>query len=89
MDLGGISEQSALAVPPHRIMLPALFPKLIADLHVFFGQVVTVVMPGLLIETEVAGSTIQVSRNNVPCESALGQMIECRSSARTDKDAHR
>src|SRR5260370_39401646 len=26
-------------------------------------------MPGLLIETEVSGSTIQISRNNVPGES--------------------
>jgi len=75
MNLRGIGKHSALFVPSHCIMIPASLPKFITNLHVFFRERIPIVVLDLLIEAKVPGSAIQISGNNIPGESAFGQMI--------------
>src|SRR5882757_7850046 len=44
-----IGKDAARAVAQSRVVLPAAFPKLVDDLHIFVGNLVTVVVPGLLV----------------------------------------
>jgi len=81
MNFRGIGKQPASLVAQHSVVLPAAFPKLVDDLHVFLGDIITVIVPILLFETQSLGRTIQVSGHNVPCEPAIRQMIERRYPA--------
>ena len=52
MHLRGIGEDAARAVAHHGVVLPAAFPELVDDLHVFVGDVVAVVMRGLAVHAD-------------------------------------
>src|ERR1700676_214893 len=78
VNLRGISKHPTLPISSHRIMVPASLPKFIANLHVFFRERIPIVVLNLLIEAKIPGRAIQVSGNNIPAESAFGQMIQGR-----------
>src|SRR6185369_13027946 len=49
MHLCRISENSARAIAQRGIVFPATFPELVDDFHIFVGDIVAVVMRGLLV----------------------------------------
>ena len=82
MHLRRIGEDAARAIAQHRVVLPASFPELVDQLHIFVGDVVAVVMRGLLVLAGAAGGAVEIAGHHVPADPALGQMIERRHSPR-------
>ena len=82
MDLGRIGEDAARPIAQHRIILPACFPQLVDHLHIFVGDIVAVVMRGLLVLAGTAGRAVEITGHHVPADSAFGQMVERRHPPR-------
>lgn len=82
MNFCGVGKDAALAVPQHGVVLPAAFPELVDDLHVFVGDLVAVVVPGLLVLAGAARGTVEVAGDDVPADAALGEVIERRHPPR-------
>ena len=82
MDLRRIGEDAPGAVAEHRIVLPASFPQLVADLHIFVGDVVAIVVRALAAKTNILRAAIEIGGDDVPAGAALGQMVERREAAR-------
>ena len=76
MDLSGISENTFLPIPFDCVSIPAPFPKLVADFHIFFCQLIAIVMLSLLIKAEIPSSALQIAGNRIPAKTAFGQVIE-------------
>src|SRR5689334_994906 len=53
-----IGEDAASAIAHRRIILPASFPQLVDDLHIFIGNVVAVIMRRLLVFTGGFGGAV-------------------------------
>src|ERR1700689_5445530 len=60
MDLVRIGEDAPGAVAQHRAVLPASFPQLVADLHIFVGDVIAVVVRALASEANVLRSAVEI-----------------------------
>src|SRR6187402_1983273 len=73
MNLAGIREDAALAVAQHRVVLPASFPELVDHLHIFVGDLVAVVVPGLLVLASPARGAVEIAGDDVPADPTLGQ----------------
>ena len=82
MHFGGIGENAARAVAQHGIVLPASFPELVDHLHIFVGDVVAVVMRGLLVLAGAAGRAVEIAGHDVPADAPFGQMVERRHPPR-------
>src|ERR1700677_2426284 len=75
-DLVGIREHPGALVGEHGFRRHAA-PQLVADLHVFVGKVVALVMSELLLsERTVLGATM--ARADVPPHSATREVVERR-----------
>src|SRR6202042_1504402 len=66
MDLGRIGEDTASAVAKNRVFLPASFPQLVADLHIFVGDVVAVVVRALAAKTDILRAAVEIGGDDVP-----------------------
>ena len=66
MDLRRIGEDAAGAVAENSIVLPASFPQLVADLHIFVGDVVAVVVRALAAKTDILRAAIEIGGDDVP-----------------------
>jgi hypothetical protein len=77
-----IGENSLDTIAQRRVVLPAAFPELVDHLHIFVGDVVTVVMRGLLVLAGSPRGAVEITRHHVPADPALGQMVECRHPPR-------
>ena len=62
-------------------VLPASFPELVADLEIFLGDLVVLVVIHLPDEANILGAAVEIRGDNVPGRAALGQMIEGREAA--------
>ena len=82
MHLGRIGEHAAGAVAQHRIVFPASLPELVDHLHIFVGDLVAVVVRGLLVLAGAAGGAVEIAGHHVPADPALGQMVERRHPPR-------
>ena len=82
MHLGRVREDSPRPIAQGRVVLPASFPELVDHLHIFVGDVVTVVMRGLPVLAGASGRAVEIAGHHVPADPALGQMVERRHSSR-------
>ena len=82
MHLARIGKDAARAVAQHGVVLPAAFPELVDHLHIFIGDVVAVVMRGLLVLAGAARGAVEIAGHDVPADPALGQVVERRHPAR-------
>src|SRR3984957_5578696 len=82
MDLCRIGEDAPSAVAEHRIVLPTSFPQLVADLHIFVGDVVAIIMRALAAQTNIFRAAVEIGGNDVPAGASLCQMVEGREAAR-------
>src|ERR1700722_5073116 len=80
MDLSRISENTFLSISFDCVSVPAPLPELIADFHVFFRQLIAIVMLSLLIEAKVSSSALQIAGDHIPAKTTFGQVIERRGS---------
>ena len=76
-----IGENAARAVAENGVVLPASFPELVDQLHIFVRDLVAVVMRGLLVLAGAAGGAVEIAGHHVPADPAFGQVIERRHSA--------
>lgn len=81
MHLGRIGEQAPGPVAQDRVILPASLPQLVADLHIFVGNVVAVIVRALAREADVLRAAVKIGGDDVPACAPLGQMIEGRETA--------
>ena len=77
-----IGKDAARAVAQHGVVLPASFPELVDQLHIFIRDLVAVVMRGLLVLAGAAGGAVEIAGHHVPADPAFGQMIQRRHPAR-------
>ena len=82
MDLRRIGEDAPGAVAKNGIVLPASLPQLVADLHIFVGDVVAIIVRALAAKTDILRAAIEIGRDDVPPCAALCQMVEGREAAR-------
>ena len=82
MHFRGVREDAARAVAQRRVVFPAAFPELVGHFHIFVGDVVTVVMRGLLVLAGAFGRAVEIARHHVPADPSLGQMIQRRHPPR-------
>ena len=82
MHLRRIGEDAARAVAQHGVVLPAAFPELVDHLHIFVGDVVAVVMRGLLVLAGAARGAVEIAGHDVPADAAFGEMVERRHPPR-------
>ncbi len=82
MHLGGIGKNAARAIAQHGAILPAAFPELVDQFHIFVGDLVAVVMRGLLVLAGAARGAVEIAGHHVPADPALGQVIERRHPPR-------
>ena len=69
-------------IAQRRVVLPAAFPELVDHLHIFVGDFVAVVMPGLLFLAGAARGAVEIAGHNVPADPSLGEMVERRHPPR-------
>ena len=81
MDARRIGVQPRVAIAQHGAVLPASFPELVDDLHVFLGQVVAAVVLRLLGQAHAARGAVEIAGDDVPADATLGQMVERRHAA--------
>ena len=82
MNLRRIGEDAARAVAQHGVVLPAPLPELVDHLHIFVGDLVAVVMRGLLVLAGAARGAVEIAGDDVPADPAFGEMVERRHSPR-------
>src|ERR1700733_1274177 len=82
MDLRRIGEDAPGTVAKHRIVLPASFPQLVADLHIFFGDVIAIIVRALAAKANILGAAIKIGGDDVPAGASLCQMVQRREAAR-------
>ena len=82
MHLRRIGKNPARAVAQHGVVLPASFPELVDQLHIFVRDLVAVVMRGLLVLAGAARGAVEIAGHHVPADPAFGQMIERRHPPR-------
>jgi hypothetical protein len=75
-------EHALCAVAQHRPVFPAALPQLVHDLHVFFGNFVARVVIWLSRKPNALGGAAEISGDDVPADTAAGQMIKRRKPAR-------
>ncbi len=77
-----IGEDAARDVADRGVVLPAAFPELVDQLHIFVGELVAVVMRGLLVLAGAARRRIEIAGHHVPADPAIGQVVERRHPSR-------
>ena len=82
VELGGVGKNPARFVALDGAVLRASFPKLVADLDIFLGDLIAFVVVYLPGEANILGAAVEIRGDNVPGRAALGQMIEGREAAR-------
>ena len=76
-----LREDSSFAIADDGGFVPTPLPKLVGNLHVLVGNVVTQIVRTLLIEPSALCGALEVTRNDVPADPAFGQMIKGRHAA--------
>ena len=66
MDLRRIGEDAPGAVAKNRIILPASFPQLVADLQIFVGDVVAIIVRALAAKADILRAAIEIGGDDVP-----------------------
>src|SRR5437879_4201013 len=76
-----LGEDAARLVALYGVVFPAAFPQLVDDLHVFFGDIVAVVMGVLAGLAHALGGAVEIAGDDVPADAAIGEVIEGRHPA--------
>src|SRR6202167_4648244 len=82
VDLVRIGKHAPSPIAQHRAVLPASFPRLVADLHILVGDVVAVVVCALPAKANILGAAIEIGGDDVPASAALREMVQRREAAR-------
>ncbi len=72
----GVDVHAVLPVVHDGVVLPGALPQLVADLEVLRGDVVPLVVRTLLAGAEVAGGAVGVGGDQVPADSAVGEVVQ-------------
>ncbi len=78
MHLRGVGKDAARAVAQRRVVFPAAFPELVDHFHIFVGDVVAVVMRGLLVLAGALRGAVEIAGHDVPADPSFGEMVERR-----------
>ncbi len=70
MDLRRIGIEMVGAIPQYGAVVPACFPKLVDNIHIFVGEIVAIVMGHLAIKANGAGGAVEIARDDVPADAA-------------------
>jgi hypothetical protein len=81
VDLRRIGEDAMLPVALDGALFPAALPQLVDDIHVFFGDVIALVVAGLHAEPHPGGGAVEVAGDDVPAGPAPCQVVERRHAA--------
>ncbi|EKB47174.1 hypothetical protein B879_04233 [Cecembia lonarensis LW9] len=76
VDLRRIRIALALLIHQQRILVPRSFPELVGDIQVFVGPVITGIVFDQGVEAEVACGIFLGAGDDVPCDAALGNVVE-------------
>ena len=79
--LGRVGEHAARPVAHRGAVFPAALPELVDDLHVFFGDLVALLVARLHLKPHAGGGTVEIAGDDVPAGAALGQVVEGRHAA--------
>ena len=82
VELGGVGKNPARFVALDGAVLRASFPKLVADLDIFLGDLIAFVVVYLPGEANILGAAVEIRGDNIPGRAAFGEMIEGRKAAR-------
>src|SRR6266705_6011506 len=80
-DLRRVGEDPARPVALDRILFPATLPESVDHLHVFLGDLVTLVVAGLRPQSHAGGGAVEIAGDDIPAGPALGQVVERRHAA--------
>ena len=75
VNLIGIGEDAPAAVADDRALLPATLKQLVEHFDIFGGHFVTVVVPAQSALPDILGAALQIGRDDIPADAALGVMI--------------
>ena len=82
MHLRRIGEDAARAVAHSGVVFPASFPELVDHFHIFVGDVVAIVMTGLLVLAGAFGRAVEIAGDDIPADpSYLGSDGRASTSA--------
>ena len=82
MHLRRVGEDAARTVAQDGGVFPAALPELVDQLHIFIGDLVAVVMRGLLVLAGAARGAVEIAGHHVPADPSLGEVIERRHPPR-------
>src|ERR1700730_13863728 len=82
MNLFRFGKNSTMSVSPHGVIFPTSFPEFIAYLHILVGNGIAIIVLNLLLHPKIAGSAIEIGRDNIPSCSSFGEMVQSRHPAR-------
>ncbi len=81
VDFCRIAEDAAHAVAHHRIVFPAAFQQLVHHLQIFVGIVITRIVIGLALMTDILCTALQIRGDDVPADTTFGQVIQRGNAA--------
>src|ERR1700753_4167372 len=82
LNFAWIGEDPRVTVAAHRVIRPACLPELVDEFHIFFGNIVAIVMRRLPSLAGGLGCTVEIAGDDVPSDATLCQMIERRHAPR-------
>src|SRR5882757_2723725 len=82
MDLLGMSENTARAIPHNRAFLPAALEQLVEDFDIFLGNLIAVVVSAQASLADVLRAALEIGCHNLPADAALRQMVGGRERPR-------
>src|SRR5262245_49183241 len=76
MHLGGVSIDAALPIFDDGSIFPTRFPQLVADLDIFIGDLIPLIMRRQSRLPQVPCPALQVGGDDIPADPPFGEMIE-------------
>lgn len=81
MNLVGMSEDAGFAVADDSPILPAALPQLVANLEIFLGKIVAIVMFRLGRLADIECAAVEIGGDDIPADASLSQVVERRDAA--------
>src|SRR5258707_15236628 len=80
MDLLGMSENTARAIPHNRALLPAALEQLVEDFDIFLGDLVAIVVSAEAFLPDVLRSALKIRGDDIPADASFRQMVGGREA---------
>src|ERR1700677_2027405 len=81
VDLLGMSENAACAIPHNRAVLPAALEQLVEDFDIFLSDLVAIVVSTQAALPDVFRATLKVGGDDIPADAALRQVVGGREAS--------